>query len=80
MARTINTVKTMTTKNKEDMTYNERLDSVGIKRIYPDGITDNSIVNWGTVKVELEYNGKRIIRPTAESVIRVVKREFGLDM
>lgn len=80
MARTINTNKVMATRNKEDMTFNERLEAVGVNTLYPDGFNHDTITNWNMVKVELEYNGKRIIRPTAESVIRVVKREFGLDM
>jgi hypothetical protein len=80
MARTINTNKVMVTRNKEEMTFNERLEAVGVNTLYPDGFNHDTITNWNMVKVELEYQGKVILRPNVSAVVRVVKEQFNLDM
>lgn len=51
----------------ENLTYNERLKNAGIKTNRLD-------------LVYLEYKGKIIKRPAARRVVKVVKREFNLDI
>jgi hypothetical protein len=69
---------TSTKRTTAKMTFNERLEAVGINTIYPEGFNHDTITNWNVVDVRLEYQGKEIKRPKVCSVEMVVKREFGL--
>jgi len=80
MAKTTSIKPTSTKKIRERMTFNERLEAVGVKTVYPDGFNHDTITNWNVVDVRLEFEGKEIKRPKVCSVVAVVKREFNLDM
>ena len=64
---------------RQDLTMEQRLISAGIKTIYsPDFKFSRKDKRWN--EITLEYAGKKIIRPNAQSCVSVCKKRFNLDV
>tara|TARA_R110000782_G_C14569964_1_gene387223 strand:- start:195 stop:389 length:195 start_codon:yes stop_codon:yes gene_type:complete len=61
------------------LTMKERLECSGVKTIYPDNFKMSRKENrWN--EVVLEYNDIRIFRPNASSCVKIVNKEFNLNI
>ena len=57
----------------------QRLISAGVKTIYPpDFKLSRKEKRWS--EILLEYDGKNIIRPNAQSCVRVCKKQFEIEI
>lgn len=62
-----------------ELTMENRLKLGGIKTIYPANFMfSRKEKRWG--EIILEYKGKKVVRPNAQSCVSVCKKHFNLDI